>query len=66
MRDEKMKKIYLKPALEIIATKSERLLTTDSTGWIGPDDIGAKENNSVSFDSEDNLWEYDTKKDIWG
>ena len=65
MRDEKMKKIYLKPALEIIATKTERLLKTDSTGWIGEDEIGAKEDNNESFDTEDNLWEYDTKKDIW-
>ena len=60
-----MKKIYLKPVLEVIATKTERLLITDSTGLLNRNDIGAKENNNDSFDTEDNLWDYSTKKDIW-
>ena len=67
MGDDKMKKIYLKPALEVIEPKTERLLfVTDSVGHIDRDDIGAKENNNNSFDTEDDLWDYDTKKDIWG
>ena len=61
-----MKKIYMKPELEVISTKTERLLTTDSTGWIGEDEIGAKETSGDMFDQTDDLWEYDTKKDIWG
>lgn len=60
-----MKKIYMKPELEVISTKTERLLTTDSTGWIGEDEIGAKETSGDMFDQTDDLWEYDTKKDIW-
>ena len=59
-----MKKIYLKPALEVIATKTERLLITDSVGEEKYFD--AKENNNDSFDTEDDLWDYSTKKDIWG
>lgn len=65
MGDDKMKKIYLKPALEVIATKTERLLKTDSVGWGDPSLAGAKENNNDSFDTEDNIWGYATKKDIW-
>lgn len=55
----------MKPELEVISTKIERLLTTDSTGWIGEDEIGAKETSGDMFDQTDDLWEYDTKKDIW-
>ena len=55
----------MKPELEVISTKIERLLITDSTGHIGPEDIGAKETSGDMFDQTDDLWEYDTKKDIW-
>lgn len=62
-----MKKIYLKPALEVIEPKTEGILfRTDSVGHIEEGDIGAKENNNDSFDTEDDLWDYNTKKDIWG
>lgn len=67
MGDDKMKKIYLKPALEVIEPKTEGILfRTDSVGHIDVDEIGAKENNNDSFDTEDDLWDYSTKKDIWG
>jgi hypothetical protein len=60
-----MKKIYMKPELEVISTKTERLLKTDSVGWDDPSLAGAKEDFNDSFDTEDNLWDYSTKKDIW-
>ena len=66
MGDDKMKKIYLKPALEVIEPKTEGILfRTDSVGHIDRDEIGAKENSNDSFDTEDNIWGYATKKDIW-
>ena len=61
-----MKKIYMKPELEVISTKIERLLVTDSTGWIGEDEIGAKETSDDIFDTTDDLWDRTTHKDVWG
>ncbi len=55
----------MKPELEVISTKTERLLKTDSVGWDDPSLAGAKEDFNDSFDTEDNLWDYSTKKDIW-
>lgn len=61
-----MKKIYLKPVLEVYKSSTECMLKTDSVGHIGPDDIGAKENNLI-FDEEvfGDTWGEDTNN-LWG
>jgi hypothetical protein len=61
-----MKKKYLKPVLEAYKTSTECMLKTDSVGHIGPEDIGAKENN-FAFDDEDfgDTWGVDSNN-LWG
>lgn len=61
-----MKKIYLKPVLEVYKTISESLLNTDSNGNHEGDEFTAKENNLI-FDEEvfGDTWGEDTNN-LWG
>ena len=62
-----MKKIYLKPELELYTTIAESLLNTDSNGWGDPSQAGGKENNLV-FEEDDSFgdtWGVDSNN-LWG
>lgn len=63
-----MKKIYLKPELEVYNTRVECMMITDSKGNIAYDDIGAKENNDFFDMDEDQFgdtWGVDSNN-LWG
>ena len=64
-----MKREYIVPELEIVIMNGGEVLEqlTESIGEWGRDHpFDAKETSGDMFDQTDDLWEYDTKKDVWG
>ena len=61
-----MKKLYLKPSIEIIVSESV-VMDTDSHGWLNGSEMEAKPNQPF-FDWDDDefadLWSEDEDKDI--
>lgn len=64
-----MKKLYLKPSIEIIVSESV-VMDTDSHGWLNGNEMEAKPNQPF-FDWDDgefaDLWEEEEKenKELW-
>lgn len=62
-----MKKIYITPQSEAVRIKIEDIMEGQLTDSVGEEQFfDAKKNYDDSFDTEDDLWDYSTKKDIWG
>lgn len=62
-----MKKIYIAPLSEVVNINIEKIMEGQLTDSIGEERyFDAKETSGDMFDQTDDLWEYDTKKDVWG
>ncbi len=67
MKNEKVKKLYQKPQIEIIHVQSEQHLMIPVSGTTTPEESQAKEYDFWPEDECDDIWgAYSKSSDLWG